>query len=226
MKKDYIILGLFLLAVFLFQKIDTTMVMTEELPLFGKIIYVDAGHGGRDPGALYGNLQEKDINLEISRHLVVELLKKGAIPYMTRDGDYDLASPTSSSKKRSDLSTRIKMIENSGAELYLSVHLNSESNSSWQGAQVFYDDVNSENKILAKTIQEVFQKRLASKRQIKEISDLYLYRNTKVPGVLLEVGFLSNPHDRYLLKKESYQQKLAEVITEGVIRYYEEKGQL
>jgi len=225
MKKDYIILGLFLFAIFCFQKIETVMYQ-EELPLLGKIIYIDAGHGGRDPGALYGEIQEKDINLEISRFLMVELLKKGAIPYMTRDGDYDLASPYASEKKRSDLTARVKMIEGSGAELYLSVHLNSESNSAWQGAQVFYDDINSENKILAQTIQDVFQKKLSSKRQIKEISDLYLYRNTKTPGVLLEVGFLSNPHDRYLLKKESYQKKLAEVITDGVIEYYKKKNQL
>lgn len=193
------------------------------LPLLGHIIYVDPGHGGIDPGAMYMNIKEAPINLEISKKLEEALTKQGAIVYMTRYDDYDLSLPNASNHKRSDLNQRIKLINESDCTLFLSIHLNADTSESWYGAQVFYDDINSDNVILAEFLQNEFSKSLNSKRKIKEINDLYLYRKVEKPGVLVEVGFLSNANERYLLRQDGYQQKIVDTIVTGVINYVDSK---
>ncbi|MGE5456037.1 MAG: N-acetylmuramoyl-L-alanine amidase [Ignavibacteriales bacterium] len=193
-----------------------------DVPLFGKVIYLDPGHGGLDPGAIYKDLKESDINLAISKKLQVELEKLGAIVYLTREGDYDLAVPNTINRKRSDLSRRGNLINKSECDLYLSIHLNAETSSTWRGGQVFYDDINEKNQLLAKTIQDEFRKSLYSRRKIKEITDMYLSKRVKVPGVLLEIGYISNPNDRYLLKQDSYQKKVSKTIINALIKYFDE----
>lgn len=194
-----------------------------DMPLLGKVIYLDAGHGGADPGALYKSIKEKDINLAISKKLEEELSALGAIVYQTRYGDYDLSVPYASNRKRSDLSRRGNIINDSGCDLYLSIHLNADSSLTWQGAQVFYDDINPENETIAKMMQALFKKKLYTQRKEKKVNDLYLSKRTDRPGVLLELGFLSNPNERYLLKTENYQTKLSHIITEGVVAYFNQK---
>lgn len=193
-----------------------------DVPLFGKVIYLDPGHGGLDPGAIYKDLKESDINLSISKKLQVELEKLGAIVYLTREGDYDLAVPNTINRKRSDLSRRGNLINKSECDLYLSIHLNAETSSTWRGGQVFYDDINEKNQLLAKIIQDEFRKSLYSRRKIKEITDMYLSKRVKVPGVLLEIGYISNPNDRYLLKQDSYQKKVSKTIINALIKYFDE----
>lgn len=190
------------------------------LPLFGRVIYVDAGHGGMDPGAIYKNIKEKDINLKISKKLAEKLEELGATVYMTRYDDYDLSIQNTNSVKRSDLSRRAFMINESKCDLYISIHLNSDLSPTWHGTQIFYDDVNEENKNLAKIMQEIFHKEMNSDRNYKEISNIYLYRKVNRVGILVEAGFLSNPNDRYLLKQDSHQHKIANTIIKGILKYY------
>ena len=190
-----------------------------DLNLLGKVIYLDPGHGGIDPGTIYKDLKEKDINLQISNILAKQLEKKGAIVYLTRYHDYDL-SINNNERKKSDLRARVNLINDSKCDLYLSIHLNSEGSEIWRGAQVFYDDINNSNLKLAKIIQKEFNNNLNSDRKIKEIKNIYLNRRVKQPGVLLEIGFLSNPSDRYLLQKKDYQLKIANTIVDGVNKYF------
>lgn len=204
-----------LLIIFSIQTIKA-----EELPLFGVIITVDAGHGGRDPGTSYGNIEEKDVNLEISKKLEEELTKNGAIVYMVRDSDIDLSSIYDSRKKRGDLYRRIKYIEKNQSDLYLSIHLNWYKNSSYRGAEVLYSNINENNRILASSLQEQFNKEIGTNRKIKT-TDLYLYRNTKTSGVLIECGFISNYQDRTLVTTKKGQEKISKIITDGVIDYLE-----
>lgn len=174
-------------------------------------------HGGVDPGAYYKNIYEEDINLEITLKLRNILESKGAIVYLIREGDYDLSNPKSSLRKRSDLSNRANAINNSDADIYLSIHLNSSTSTSWRGAQAFYDDINVKNKEIAETFQKYFNKYLNSNRKAKEINDLYMYKRINIPGLLLEVGFISNPNERYILRQNWYQEKIANVITNCLV---------
>ena len=196
------------------------IVNAKDFPLIGKVIYIDPGHGGVDPGAVYEGIYESNINLEISIKLQEELERKGAIVYLTRYGDYDLAVKNALLRKRSDLSRRANIINKSDCDLYLSIHLNADSSSTWKGAQVFYDDVNKNNELLAKILQEQLMKDLNTNREYKRLNDQYMYKRINITGALVEVGFISNPNERYLLQKEEYQNKIAESITKGIIEYF------
>ena len=211
--------SLILFSIFLFI-FYTVTVDSKELPLFQKIITIDPGHGGRDPGTRYGNILEKDINLEISKVLQEELGKEGAIVHLVREEDIDFSKDTDYRKKRSDLQRRINFIESKKSDLYLSIHLNWYNDYYYGGAEILYNNINKENKVLAKKLKASLENSNISTRQLKT-TDLYLYSNTKIPGVLVECGFLSNKNDRYLLQTEEYQKKFSRAITEGVITYFE-----
>lgn len=210
----------FFVAIFFFSFISIKAINENNLPLLGKVIYLDPGHGGVDSGAQYKDIYEKDINLSISLKLEKELTSLGAIVYLTRNGDYDLSVPNTIHRKRSDLSRRSNIINDSNCDLFLSIHLNSEISGTWRGPQVFYDDNNESNKKIAELYQNELNKTLKGTRKIKQAEDLYLQKRIKRPGVLIEVGFLSNANDRYLLKKEEYQNKVALILKDATVKYF------
>ena len=183
------------------------------------VVFIDPGHGGIDPGAIYKDIYEKDINLSISFKLKEVLEEEGIVVYMTRMGDYDLAVTNAINRKRSDLSRRSNIINRSNSDLYVSIHLNDVASSVWYGAQVFYSDNDEKNEFLANLIQEELKKNTKTKRKIKMTNEMYLHNRIKIPGVLIEAGFLSNPNERYLLRQEKYQYKLVECIKRGILKY-------
>ena len=184
----------------------------------GRIIIIDPGHGYLDPGTSYENIYEKDINLNISLYLKEKLESYGATVYMTRDGDYDLSTPNAIYRKKSDFDNRINLINNSKADIYLSIHLNYLSDFKYYGPQVFY---NGKNIYFANIMQDILNKGLNSNRKIKTIpKDTYMYSKLKVNGLLIECGFLSNYEDRQKLITNEYQKKVANLISNGVIKYF------
>ena len=205
-----------LLSVFTLQFIEAKTVSLD-----GVVISLDPGHGGRDSGTWYGDIYEKDINLEISKVLKKILEKDGAVVYMTRDKDEDLSSKWDALKKRGDLYRRILFIQEKKSDLYLSIHINWFDNSYHKGQEVLYNSINPNNKILGESLMKEFKKDFNTNRTLTK-TDLYLYRNTRVPGVLIECGFLSNPEERRLLQDKDYQNKLSISIRNGVINYLKE----
>lgn len=188
------------------------------LPLFGKTITIDIGHGGKDPGTVVNNILEKDINLKIGKYLEKELIKKGANVILTRNGDYDLSSPNSYRRKKSDFDNRIKIINNSSASMYVSIHLNYLEQASYYGPQVFYNNINNNNKKIANNMQNILNKKLKTNRKVKLIpEDTYMYSRLNVPGILVECGFLSNYNEKTKLMSKEYQQKIAKYISEGIV---------
>lgn len=215
LKKKCKSIVLVILCLFVFS---IQIISAQSLPLQNTIIMVDAGHGGRDSGTYYGDILEKDINLEIAKELEKELTKYGAIVYMTRKRDVDLSSIYDSAKKRGDLYRRLLLIKEKKCDLYISIHINWYDDNTLRGAEVLYNSINKKNKVLAQSIMNRFKKELDSNRNIKT-TDLYMYRNTTIPGVLVECGYLSNPTERKLLQKEEYQKRLAKTITKGIIDF-------
>lgn len=211
--KIIILIILLLSALFINTKVSALM------PLSGKIIVIDPGHGGKDPGTTSDTIYEKDINLAISKFLEIELTKVGASVIMTRDDDYDLAEPNARWRKKSDFDNRIQLINNSKANLYLSIHLNYLTNSTYHGPQIFYDK--EENKELATIIKNTLNSNLNTNREIKPIpKKTYMYDKLTIPGVLIECGFLSNLEEKNKLITEEYQQKLASLIKDAIIEYF------
>ena len=187
--------------------------------LLGKTIYLDPGHGGRDSGATYKNIYEKDINLIMSKKIESYLVSKGATVYLTREIDTDL-STTKTNKKRSDLTNRAKLINESNANMYVSIHLNYITSSKWQGLQIFYNNKNEENKIIATNLTKYLKEYSSNIREPKQVNSYYMYKQITIPGILIELGFLSNPNDRYRLTREEYQDKLALSISNAIENYY------
>lgn len=182
-------------------------------PLLGKVYVIDAGHGGKDPGTSYKDIYEKDINLSIAKYLESELVKRGASVIMTRNGDYDLSSPKTNRRKKSDFDNRIKVINESNADLYLSIHINYLQDSRYKGIQVFY----LHDKDLAIKMQESLNESLESDREAKKMAgEYYMYEKLKLSGLLIECGFLSNPSEREKLITAEYQKTIAKAIADGL----------
>lgn len=214
MRRDICLLGLFLLFSFFFS----FPFVKANRPLADKVFVIDPGHGGVDPGSVVDFVYEKDLNLKISRALKSELSDLGATVYLTRDGDYDLSTPGVYMRKKSDFDHRISFINQSQANYYLSIHLNYLNDSSYFGPQVFYSLAREENKNLALRMQRVLNQELKTSRESKKMaSTLYMYQKLKVPGVLIECGFLSNSKERKLLQQEKYVKNLAQVIAKSFL---------
>lgn len=214
MKK--ILFLLFIIMVCLLIKICYSMEL--ETKLLNKTIVIDSGHGGKDGGSVVDDVLEKNINLQIALKLKEKLIKSGANVIMTRDGDFDLSSPNANRRKKSDFDNRVSLINNAGADLYISIHLNYLSDSRYSGAQVFYT---KGNEYLAEIMQESLASYLKTKMPAKKLSDtIYMYKKLKVPGILIECGFLSNENERNLLISEKYQEQIALAIIKGIISYY------
>lgn len=186
--------------------------------LMGKVIVLDAGHGGKDKGTSANGIYESDINLAIVLKLRDELIKQGVDVILTRDGDYDLSSPNTNRRKKSDFDNRIKLINSSDADMYISIHMNYLSQQEYYGGQVFYTEGNEK---LANVMQQSFVDNLKSPREEKKLIDtIYMYKQLKIPGVLIECGFLSNKNERYLLNSSEYQDKIVQTIIKGLLKYY------
>src|SRR5574344_389243 len=209
-----------IMIIILFSSMLFVGFIDNSFPLVQKTIYLDAGHGGVDKGASYDGIGESTINLSIVYKLKKLLEKNGAIVYLTRSGDYDLSLPNTSYRKRSDLKERSILINNSNADMYISIHLNAYTDFSWNGAQVFYDDINENNKYCAEVIQNSLKKSLGTTREAKLLKDQYMNSRIKLPGILIEAGFLSNSSERQKLKDSIYQDKIVNSIVNGIINFY------
>lgn len=190
------------------------------LNLLGKKIVLDAGHGGTDSGAKNGKIVEKELNLLLVKKLEKELISRGATVYLTREEDNDLSARTTE-RKRSDLYNRAKYINTIKPNMYISIHLNATTSSSWKGLQVFYNKNNDENKVIAETITNNLKNNINNIREVKEENKYYMYKYIKYPGVLIEAGFISNPDENYLLRQEEYQNKLIILIADAIEKYYQ-----
>ncbi|WP_042420127.1 N-acetylmuramoyl-L-alanine amidase CwlD [Geomicrobium sp. JCM 19038] len=204
-----------------FSNEDTS---TLEMPLSGNVIILDAGHGGVDGGSVAksGTL-EKDVALDISLKLRDYLQASGALVYMTREDDSDLANESTrgfSNRKTEDLKSRLEIINSSNADYYVSLHLNATPSSKWRGAQTFYNRTFEESKLMAESVQGEMVRQLENtNRSALPIHNIFLVDRAEIPGVLVEVGFLSNIQEAADLGTEEYQDKVAASIYQGMLRY-------
>ena len=194
---------------------------TNKYPLLGKVIYLDPGHGGIDSGTTYQKIYEKDLNLLLCQKLKEALKLKGAIVYLTRETDKDLALNNVKNRKRSDLIGRAYLINKTKPDMYLSIHINHLSQTKYKGMQIFYNSRNKENEIIAESLTKHIKEKTWNIRPYKCNNTYYMYKNIIPPGVLIEVGFLSNPDDRYRLTHEKYQDQIIANIVYALERYFE-----
>ena len=190
------------------------------------VVVVDAGHGGTDPGkvGVDGSL-EKDINLAVAERLKTYLEQDDVKVIMTRETDTGLYSEANSRKKMADMKKRCEIIEESGADLVVSIHQNSYHEEPVSGGQVFYYRDSSKGKALAEILQDRFDYVLGdqNRRLPKANGNYYLLLHVKCPIVIVECGFLSNRKEAALLNSGEYQDKLAYTIHMGIMEYLNKK---
>lgn len=214
--------GIFYVSFFGNKEVKTTASTVDD----GKIIIVDAGHGGIDPGKIGVNgINEKDINLLIAKKLQKRLEVLGYTVVMTRKDDTGLYDEDDINKKANDLRRRCLLSDTCDADIMISVHQNSFSNKEVKGGQVFYYKHSPDGKKLAELIQNSIRENADSTntRNAKANDNYYLLVHTKCPTVIVECGFLSNPIEAELLVTEEYQDKIITAITNGIDKYFMNK---
>lgn len=208
------------------------LITTSATPITNKVIVIDAGHGLPDAGAegLFGTT-EQAINLSIALKLQKIIEQSGAKVYLTRsdeNGIYSLDSKTIRQKKISDSKNRVKIGNESGANIFVSIHLNKfPADGSYSGWQSFYKKDNADSSLLANFIQDNLNKNINIKNDRKPlpIKNVYVMDKLQIPAVIVECGFLSNEEETKNLKDEKYQNKLAWGIYLGIQNYFNEKGE-
>ena len=205
------VLSFFLLMVHAREKKETL--------LDGIVIVLDAGHGGKDQGVNCVEGSEAQINLAIVKKMEQKLAKYGASVVLTRDGDYDLASKNAVNRKKEDLKARMELIEKHGADLFISIHANSFGSSQVRGMQLFYQEDSKASEQLCEMVHRHLEEAKIDLLKDK-VGDYYVLKNSKVPSLLVECGFLSNAEDRDLLFQEYYQNLLADKMSKAVLQYF------
>lgn len=186
----------------------------------------DAPHGLPDGGAvgINGSI-EQEINISIANKLAEVLEAKGIDTVMTRTGEQGLwteKSVTIREKKVEDMKKRLKIMKQSKADLFITVHMNSHQNSSASGLRIFYSQNYPEIKPLAENIQCRMSDITGANMSVVKTADknLFLLKNPPLPAVLVECGFLSNPAEEKKLADDDYRSRLAWAIADAVEKYY------
>lgn len=184
-------------------------------------VVIDPGHGGEDGGAVVGDTLEKELNLEISECLYDMYTLFGIRAELTRTEDimlydrYGELTDYRGRKKTYDLRSRLRIAEESGADLYVGIHMNKFPLESSRGLQVYYSPNTEESGRAAALVQSYSKKYIdpENRRETKKATDaIYILKRIRIPAVLEECGFLSNEAERELLKTHAYRLKLAAVI--------------
>ncbi len=187
----------------------------------GRIVAIDAGHGGGDPGAkTKSGLAEKHLNLDVALRLKKYLSRVGVYCIMIRETDIDYFEAANGTKKQRDLNHRVHIANESKADIFISIHANSFPQIIYHGAQTFFNKESPHSKKLAEAIQAQLVRRLGPNHRKAKSGDYRILNFTKMPGVIVEIGFLSNEAEAKLLATESYREKLAAAIYFGIIDYF------
>lgn len=229
-KRIMIVASVIMVALFVFaiqtNTKNTNVVQTVALPVSNKVIVLDAGHGKPDEGAQSSTgTTEAETNLKIALKVQSLLEQSGATVILTRSDDeaiYDLDSKTLKQKKISDIHNRVKIGNEAQADIFVSIHLNKIPQEQYWGWQCFYKEGNEQSIKLAKSLQENLNESIQkeNKRVAMKLENVYIMKHVEIPISIVECGFLSNKEEEKLLLEDSYQDKLAWGIYNGIIDYF------
>jgi N-acetylmuramoyl-L-alanine amidase len=171
-----------------------------------RTVVIDAGHGGRDHGGQWGRVYEKHLALDTSVRLEKHLKRMGYRTVMTRRGDYFLTLP-----QRCQIANRYRNA------IFVSVHFNYTWKQEVSGLETFYH--NSEGQKLANQVQNRMIRYTRSIDRDEKFARYYVIRNTNMPSILVEGGFVSNEAERKRMKSGRFREALARAIADGIQRY-------
>jgi len=195
--------------------------------VLNKVVYLDAGHGGYDPGASYFGISEKSLTLAIQSRVKAKLEAEGYQVVTTRTSDTYV-----------DLTDRSRAANASESDIFVSIHINASGSSAAQGIETYYYQPYAEypsrinatyhanptrlsmSDTLSNAIQSSLINATGAQNQGVKRQTFAVLRETTAPAVLLELGFLSNPQEAARLNTSAYQETLANAIVAGIKRYY------
>jgi N-acetylmuramoyl-L-alanine amidase len=173
------------------------------------VVVIDPGHGGRDPGAVGNGLYEKNVVFSISNLVIAELRRRGINAISTRSTDVEV-----------DLQPRVDKAEGVRANAFVSIHANaiSLSRPDINGLETYYYSSSSGYRLARNIHNSVLRSTGMSDRGIRE-ARFYVLRQTSMPAVLVETGFITGARDSANFKSDAYRQKIAQGIVNGIISY-------
>lgn len=221
--KKKTIVAVLCVCLILASVISVVAVETSSMPKPEYSIVIDAGHGGRDGGAIGTStgITESELNLMYAKELQSLCQDYGIGVTMTRsdmNGLYDESAPN---KKKSEMERRKNIINTSGADLMISLHMNSFPLPSSEGAQVFYASGSEQGFELAKSVQTSICQGFDSARDYVSVGDYFVLNYSEMPAVLVECGFLSNPEEEKLLQTQEYCQGFCYALLVGILSYFD-----
>lgn len=209
---------------FFFLQLCSTGTPFLPVPLSGLTVVVDPGHGGVDPGAHFKReLLEKDVVLDIGRGLSAFLAGAGAKVVVTRSGDNDLAPAdlvSLAARKRFDLRERVALAKRNGADVLVSLHVNSSPSTRKGGAYVYYNNRPGARE-LALAVQGELEGLFSARGSILPGSGFYILRQCPMPAIIVEAGFISNPGERKALARAAFRREVAWAVFAGLEKYYQ-----
>lgn len=233
-----LIIGLFVFSVQISNQKNTkeenssieqrSSIETTATPVSGKTVVIDAGHGVPDEGAESSNgTTEAETNLKIALKVQNLLEQSGCNVILTRSDEnaiYDLDAKTLKQKKISDIRNRVKIGNEASADIFVSIHLNKIPQQQYYGWQCFYKPNDEQSIKLAKQLQENLNKSIQkeNKRVAMKLDTVYIMKHVEIPISIVECGFLSNPEEEKQLLDDTYQNKLAWGIYNGIQEYFYE----
>lgn len=215
----------------LFMATNTVATFKRQNILASKIVVIDPGHGGIDGGTHDKlGLLEKNINLDVALRVKRYLEHRGITVVMTREEDIalDSKSDLNISRHSRDLHARKTIIEDANGHVFVSIHVNCITrNPMAKGVIIFYSNKAEESKILAqslvhstdKFVNNEYLKNPSLRAKLIEAGSYYLLNTVQTPGVIYEMGFITNAEEKVLLQKDEYQESIAQAIAEGIIKY-------
>ena len=225
-KKLIVYVATVMIAVLAIASIGQQSATVSAVPSSNHIIILDPGHGGADGGASGADgTVEKELNLQIALKVQNLLQQSGCTVFMTRSDDRSLSTiedEINRMRKVADLNNRKELTEQLNVEGFVSIHMNTFTDSKYFGSQVFYSSSPADSKYLADYIQEEI--RLIDPENTRVTKNgsgsIFILNEVSVPSVVVECGFLSNDKDLARLKTEEYQNKLAGAIYNGIVKFY------
>ena len=205
---------------------NAVAVPTVALPVTNRVIVLDAGHGKPDEGAQSSRgTTEAETNLKIAKKLQNLLEQSGATVILTRSDEnaiYDAEESSLRQKKVSDIHNRVKIGNESSADIFVSIHLNKIPQQQYWGWQCFYQLGNDKSIKLAKSVQNNLNEAIQreNKRVPMKLDNVYIMKHVEIPTTIVECGFLSNPEEEQMLLEDTYQEKLAWGIYNGIMEYF------
>lgn len=221
-KLKSVLVALFLIITSILCSVGIVAVVeSKAIPKPKYVIVIDAGHGGRDDGCKgVAGTKESEINLKIAKTLKVYLETLDIKVVLTRSDGNGLYDSNATNYKASDMAKRVEIIKQAHANMVISIHCNSYSDSTQCGAQAFFQEDDEVSQKFAESVQSQLNKQLENARDFANKGDYYLLKESPATAVLVECGYLSNAEEEKLLNSTSHQNKIAYAIMCGVVEYF------